>query len=360
MKSTLGGVGLLCLLTTSSWAQSQVTLFGVMDLSLRQVSNSGVASQKSLASGGNSTSRFGVRGSEDLGGGWLAAFHLESAIAADTGVAGQAAPAGQFWDRRATVSLVNKSLGEVRLGRDFVPTYVNWGRFDPFGYVGVASASNFVSGSPVGPIRAAFGTGPNTTVRSSNALQLLLPAGLGGFEGGLMLAPSEGGTAANGQHKVVSARLGYATGPLAVSLATASSENNLTAGERFRDNAAAGSYDLGAVKLHAGWRQFKFTTSKQTNVLLAAIVPLELGQINLSWNRADLDGTVAATDVSANDATQIGLGYVYSLSKRTALYASYARVNNRGAATFTVPGGAPGSTPGGASTGYEGGVRHTF
>ena len=76
------------------------------------------------------------------------------------------------------------SLAEmVRLGRDFVPSYTNWSRYDPFAYVGVARTANLVSATPQGPIRAAFGSNANTTVRADNALQVLLPAGLGGLAG---------------------------------------------------------------------------------------------------------------------------------------------------------------------------------
>lgn len=256
MKTAAIPLALAGALAGPAWSQgspqsSTVTLFGVMDLAARSVSNEGRGSIKSLVSGANATSRFGVRGREDLGGGLSASFHLEHGLGADTG---NGASATQFWDRRATVSLASKSLGELRLGRDFVPTYVNWGRYSLFRYVGVAGANNFVSATPVGPIRSAFGTNPNTTVRANNAVQYLLPGGLGGLEGGVMFAAGEGGTVANGFTKVISARLGYVAGPLDASVATATSENNLTASGKFKDNAIVGSYDAGVVKVSAALR----------------------------------------------------------------------------------------------------------
>lgn len=355
-KRLLGVAAATALGSPAVFAQG-VTIAGVADAAVRSVSHGGLGSVKSLASGSNSTSRLIVRGSEDLGDGLSASFHLEHGIALDTG-----APTSttQFWDRRSTVSLASRSLGEVRAGRDFVPSYSSWSRFDPFSYVGVASSSNFVSATPVGPIRSAFSTSPNTTVRSSNAVQFLLPGGLGGLEGGAMVAAGEGGTAANGQHKSIGVRLGYGAGPFVVSLASTTSENNLTTSGKFKDTALGASWDLGVVRLSAAWRQFRQASAKQTNLLLGTIVPVGLGEVKVSWNRVDLSGNVGATVIDANDASQIGLGYVHHLSRRTALYATAARIGNKGAASYTIPGGPAGLPGGGSSTGYEAGLRHTF
>lgn len=348
------------MLAGSAFAQSSVTLFGVMDLAIRSTKNEGVGSQASMISGGNTTSRFGFRGTEDLGAGLSAGFWLESLVAGDTGVGGSSVPAAQLFDRRSTVSLVSKSVGELRVGRDFVPTYTNWGRFDPFSYVGVGSANNLVAATQVGPIRSAFSTSPNVLVRSSNAVQYLLPANSLGLEGGVMFAPDEGGAAANGQHKHFGARLGYAAGPLLVSGASAITKNNLTAGQKFKDSAIGAAYNFGVVKLSAGLRQFKFQSAKQTNLLVGAVVPLGAGQLNVSWNRANLAGSVGATPIDVNDANQFAVGYVHSLSKRTALYTNFATLSNKGRATFTVPGGPAGMAGGGTSRGVEMGLRHNF
>ncbi len=339
-------------------AQSSVTVFGIVDLAMRDVSNEGLGSDKSLVNGANSTSRLGFRGTEDLGQGLSAGFHLEHGILLDTG---SPASATQFWDRRATVSLVSKSLGEVRLGRDFVPTYSNWGRYDPFSYVGVAGANIFVSATPVGPIRSAFGSGGNTTVRSSNAIQYLLPSDLGGIEGGLMVAAREGGTAANGQHKVLGLRLGFATASYGVSAAHTHSENNLTLAGPIKDSVIGGHATLAGVRLTGAYRNFGYSEAKQSILLLAGVVPLGAsGELKLSWNRADLRGRVGATVIDDNDATQIGVGYVHNLSKRTGLYTTVSRIDNKGTATYVVPGGPSGIAGGGTSTGVEAGVRHSF
>jgi predicted porin len=73
-----------------------------------------------------------------------------------------------------------------------------------------------------------------------------------------------------------------------------------------------------------------------------------------------LSGKVGSTAVDANDATQFGLGYVYNLSKRSAVYASLAQINNDGAARFVISDGAAGIVAGDSSRGYEAGLRHRF
>lgn len=348
---------LLASLSISAQAQSNVTVFGVMDAAVRQTSNTGVATNRSVASGANSTSRLGFRGTEDLGSGMAASFHLEHGLALDSG---SAASSTQFWDRRATVSLSSKTLGEVRLGRDFVPTYVNWGRYDPFSYVGVASASILVANSQTGPIRAAFSTNPNTTVRANSGVQYLLPNNLGGLEGGVMLAPSGGGTLANGANKVIGARLGWANKTFGVAAAATTTENSLTTVGKFKDVNVGGFYDFSVVRLTAAWRRFDYDTSSQTNWLVGATMPLGSGTLKFSWNQASLDGKVGATTLPDNGARVLGLGYVYDFSKRTAAYATVSQVSNDSKSTFVAPGGTSGMAAGGSSRGLEFGVRHNF
>jgi len=339
-------------------AQSSVTLSGVIDGAARSVSNQGRGSLKSLVSGSNATSRLVVRGSEDLGGGLSASFHLEHGLALDTGL-----PTGGFWDRRSTVSLASRAAGELRLGRDYVPSYIGWSRFDPFSHVGVAGSNNFATGTPVGPIRSAFGTTANSTVRASNSIGYFLPSGaggLGGLEGQFMVAAGEGATSANGGHKVTGLRLGWAGGPVAVSAASTRTETEFTASGKFSDTAVGGTYNFGTGRVHLAWRQFKQAASKQTNLMLAGSVAFGATELKASFLQANLAGRVGATVIDANDAEQLGLGAVYNLSRRTALYATVARIDNDGATTFVIPGGPAGLAGGRSSRGYEIGVRHNF
>ncbi len=93
-----------------------------------------------------SSSRLGFRGVEDLGGGLKASFWLEGALAVDTGtqplasIDGGRNNAAGIFQRRATVSLMG-GFGELRLGRDKVPTNLTWDEFDPFRDTGVGRSS---------------------------------------------------------------------------------------------------------------------------------------------------------------------------------------------------------------------------
>ena len=355
MKKTLIALAVLAPWAASSAQTANVTLFGIADGAVRTVRNEGLGTVNSMVSGSNSTSRWGLRGSEDLGSGLRASFWLESGFALDTG-----AIITNLFDRRATVSVSSNKAGELRLGRDFVPSYAGWSRFDPFSYVGVGGSNNFVSATPLGPIRTTFGSSPNTTVRSSNAIQYFLPSGLAGIEGALMYAPDEGGTAANGLHLVKGARLGYVAGPINASIAHTVTSNSLNVGADLKDTAIGVSYDFKVAKLAVAHRQFKMLNAKQANFLLAATVPVGSGEFKASYNRADMKGSVGTTVIDSNDAQQIAVGYVHNLSKRSALYGTYSRVSNKGAATFVVPGGASGIAGGRSSTGIEIGMRHAF
>jgi len=339
----------------SAFAQSSVTLSGIVDVAVRRAEGEGSGSLLSLVSGSNSTSRLAFTGREDLGGGLSAGFHLEHGLLADSGAP---ASAQKFFDRRSTVSLSSTTWGELRLGRDFVPSYTVWSRHDPFAYVGVARSANFVSATPVGPIRAAFGTNPNTTVRSDNAGQYILPAGLGGLEGGLMIAPRENGDVTTGNASLTGVRLGYAGKGFAVSAATTRSENTQTTVSKFQDSVVGAQADFANVKVSAAFRQFKYDQTKQTLALLGAVATWGPHEVKASWVRANMAGRLGATAIDANDADQMGIGYVYNFSKRTAVYTTFARISNDGAARFLVDGPAP--VAGGAAKGFEVGLRHRF
>ncbi|HEY6134993.1 MAG TPA: porin [Rubrivivax sp.] len=342
---------------TPAMAQSAISVSGVADAAVRYVNNEGRDSNWSLVSGGNSTSKLIIRGTEDLGGGLSAGFHLEHGFLINNGAPVQST---QFWDRRSTVSLASKTFGELRGGRDYVPSYLNWNRFDPFAYVGVAGANNLVSNTPQGPIRAAFGTATATTVRTNSAVEWFLPSGWGGLEGQLLATASDNGTTANGVNTVRGGRLGWASGPFVISAARTTTENNLTTDGKFTDDVFAGAYNFGFMRLSVGLRRFEYSSSKQTNLLVGVTAPLGSGELKASINQADFDGSVGATDLSDNGATQYGLGYVYNLSKRTALYGTLSYITNDGAQASTVPGGNSGMAGGGSSKGVEAGLRHNF
>ncbi len=330
---------------TAATAQAQtssVTLFGIVDASLRQVKNGG-DSVSSLASGGINSSRLGVRGVEDLGGGLRAGFWLEHGFNVDTGTQSDG---GRFWNRRSTVSLIG-GFGEIRLGRDFTPIYTGWADFDAFGDNGVGAGGKFSD---------RLGSNVDTLTRSDNQVSYFLPA-LGGVYGQVSVAAGEGATG----RKLTAGRVGYSAGPLNVSVALGRTEVTPIAGEdEHQVIVVGGSYNFGVVRLLASWRSNEFGAGQVDVTSIGATVPLGQGTLRASYTRADGQGrTPAGTAIANNDADQFALGYVHALSKRTSLYATYARVANDGLASYAV--GTPPAIAGGAtSTGYEFGVRHSF
>jgi predicted porin len=110
--------------------------------------------------------------------------------------------------------------------------------------------------------------------------------------------------------------------------------------------------------------QYKFGDGKLSVAHLGALIPVGAGQIRVSYMRADASGrTVTGTSIDADDAAQIALGYVYNLSKRTALYGTAARVDNKGRAAYALqatPALPSPNVQSKDSRGFELGVRHTF
>lgn len=341
--------------STTAFAQSSVTLSGVADAAVRYVTSSGRGHVVSLANGGNSTSRIQLRGVEDLGGGLSASFTLESGINLDNG-----SIAGNFFDRESHVSLNSSTWGSVRLGRDYTSVYRNWGaRYDPFNQVGVGLMGNLYNANTNGPIRAAFGTDPNTLVRASNSVQYFIPPIVRGLEATVMYSFDERQPATAGAHKWVGGRVNYNFGSFAVGAATSQVKNSRTAGEHLTDSSVGAVYNAGGMRLSAVVRQASFLASKQRLTTLGFLYITGPHEFKASYGRMDVSGTVGAASVDANDASQVALGYVYKLSKRTALYATAAQIRNKGQAAQVISGG-PGVTPGTAITGTEFGLRHAF
>lgn len=352
MKRSLIALAVLGGFSGLAAAQSTVTLFGIVDLSAKYVKNDGFSNRKSLANSGINTSRLGFRGVEDLGGGLRAGFWIEGGMTADDGTAG-----GQNWQRRSTASLLG-GFGEVRLGRDYTPTFWNYTIFDPFGTNGVGAITNIA--------RFSAANGPGTVsqltfVRANNSIGYFLPTNIGGIYGQAMAAAGEG---APGRY--LGGRIGWAGGPFNVAVAYGEQETNAAGTLEYKTANIAGSWNFGFATLMLQFADQRNDLAvggdqKERLWLVGAIVPLGQGELRASYGRSDASG--GAAGFSSNDANQIAVGYVYNLSKRTALYATGSRIDNKGAQGFSVATGSSspgGPTAGGKSTGFEGGLRHSF
>jgi predicted porin len=370
MKKSLLALAVLGAFAGVASAQSSVTLFGVVDQSVNSIKN-GNTTIKSLNSNLLNSNRLGFRGTEDLGGGLTAGFWLEAALNTDTGAAGNNSSftaAGQFFDRRSTLSLAG-GFGEIRLGRDYTPTFNVVSTSDVYGANGFGNGSNLyipavnsrsiLQQGQTATTPAVVGVG--TLVRADNAVSYFLPSGLGGLYGQVQIAAGEGTpkaatatAAAVPSNKYRGGRLGYAAGPLDVS--TAISQTTLGSSDKFKVFNFGGSFDLGVAKVFGFWNQYKWANTKYTVYELSTSVPLGQGEFRASYAKGKVSD-------SSTGASLIGLEYIYNLSKRTALYTQYGRLSNKGGANLSLGGvtSAVDVTNGGfTSTGYGAGVRHSF
>jgi predicted porin len=369
MKKSLIALAVLAAAGTAS-AQSSVTLFGVVDAAIQHVSNSGGASGTRMVQGQNTRSNFGLRGTEDLGGGMAASFWLEADVAVDDGTGGatntnnQSTGAaggvtGLTFDARSTVSL-SGGWGELRLGRDYTPGFRSISAFDPFGTRGSGTNEILNANSNAGLMANGF-----TNTRASNSIGYFLPT-MGGVYGEFKYwlgenasnAVGAAGTAAAGLNTSKDGRggglrVGYASGPFNV--AGSWNRTHFATGN-FTEANIGGSWDFGMAKVMGVVERDKNGTTTGKGWELGTIVPVGAGDIKASYARYRTDATAANPTVK-----KLSLGYVHNLSKRTALYVTYARLSNSGGAALSVQNGVFGN-PGinQKSTGYDLGLKHSF
>jgi predicted porin len=369
-KSLMAFAGVAVLSAGPALAQSSVTLFGVADVTLK-IGHGSAANVTALGSGGNSTSRIGFRGTEDLGGGMAAGFWLEAGQQMDNGsftatntnnqATGAAGSGGMTFNRRSTVSL-SAGFGEFRLGRDLAVTYRNVGDFDPWGDVGV--------GGTILDSAMSFST-ITRGVRVSNSINYFLPANLGGFygQGQYYMGENAADTVVGGVVTVGKkdgtgggARLGYAQGPINVALAFGTTKYvsvSPTTGDLTTVNLG-GSYDFGVAKLIGLYNTDEVKaatrTQKGTGYLLGVSAPMGAGELRASYSSYKRKEGLATGDKQAN---KLALGYVHNLSKRTALYTTAAFVRNKNGSGIALN-SATLTSANDNSSGLDIGLRHSF
>jgi predicted porin len=310
MKKSLVALAVLAA-SGAAMAQSSVTLFGVVDAAYA-VGNGSISDKTQLRNSGYNSSRLGFRGVEDLGGGMKASFWLEAGVNNDDGT-GSASSAlnqaqtaanvgtqGLTFNRRSTVSLEG-SMGELRLGRDYTPHFWSETAFDPFGTNGV------------GTNVAAF-KGGLTGIRASNSIGYLSPS-MGGVKLWVQTYMGENASTAAKVGNGNSYRITFDQGKF--SAAYAGSKTTTAAGVTNDTSNMAASYDLGVAKLMAQSNSTKITgLADLKGSLIGALVPMAGGTFRISSAQSDRAG---------NKQKQTSVGFVQPMSKRTDLYATYAR-----------------------------------
>lgn len=361
-------------------------MFGGLDINYRSV-HSGDNRFSGIGTDGSYSSRIGIRGTEDLGSGLKANFHLEGAVAPDTGLG--ASSGGLNFQRRSVVG-VEGGFGSIVLGRDYTPLFGVSGVVDPFVTNGVGSSYNLLNNvvsTAVTTVPTTFRTsqsqasgsasstfagtvwGDPSAIRMSNAIGYTSPA-LSGFSVAAMYSFGNENTAsARAAGTGASARLTYAQGPLAISFGSQAVKGGEigtssvpgTDKQKWITNFLGAAYDFGILKLSAGYKIDMLTSDATLSDRLKGTIVAVTAPVGPVVLRASYVERRLGDNKIGN---QGAVGASYDLSKRTALYANYADLDNEAGYGMSVygtsGGGAPMSTPGGRSRGLEMGVRHIF
>ena len=355
-KKTKGAGWLLGVMAAAcsqlAYAQSSVTLYGTIDTGLTYVSNQQVStsggqvagkSSVSMTTGNLAPASFGIRGTEDLGGGTSAIFNLQNYYLSNNGAMFQA---NNLFDAGATVGLKSDTWGQLTLGRQF-DSYTN------------ALAPFAVSNNWAGPFGAHFGDidNLNAAFNLNNSIQYSSPAFHGlSLSGTFSLGGQPGAFATN---RAWAMGASYTDGALSLGAGYLSLRNPLTAAlggssgyigelscgqsassycelhdaDELRTFGLGGNYTVGNLTISGtltramllGSRYLISTGGPVSGVRfdtaelggLYSVTPgLQVG-LAYSYTRAKIQALDSNTNIN-----KISLGGIYSLSKRTQLYAT--------------------------------------
>lgn len=347
MKKSLLAMAVLASFAGAAQAQSNVTIYGLVDMALqRQDLGEAAGPTTALDSGIQSGSRLGFKGSEDLGGGLKANFQLEMGINIDEG---RSAQGGRAFGRQAWVGL-SGDFGSVSMGRQYTPSFIAIDNVDPFG-TGLTSGTAGSGTSTFGAASFFHGTGRvnNSVSYSSNSM--------GGFSANAFYGLGEvAGNMAAGRFMDLSGA--YTDGPLFATLAY-TSEQNAAGNDATKKLFLAGTYNFGMMTAHGAFSTIKNDTSTlDVRVwMLGASIPVGAGSIIADYISHDVRNSANA------NAKHIAFGYTYALSKRTNLYSSISRTANDAGSNIGSDDSGPGFHPvaGGASVKmFNLGIRHKF
>jgi predicted porin len=319
---TLVATAVMGLLSSAAMAQSSVTLYGIVDAAVVLTTNQTGGSKFAVDAGQLASSRWGMKGSEDLGGGLKANFALESALFNDSGNVASA-----LFDRQSTVGL-SGGFGSVNLGRQNILGVDSIGMADPIGLAHAGSNPNVAfSALNAGSLYGDFGTnGPSVAaLRQNNSIRYMTPL-MSGFGGALMYGFGEqpGSTSARSYAGIS----GYYTdGKSGAALAYAQLKNQA-------DNSTLTLWGGGAkyainnkFELRATYAQNEVdTTTRKIAVAGLGVNYTVMPELTLTGAYYN---TKRSGDISGKADQFVALGK-YALSKRTILYASltYAKAGS--------------------------------
>ena len=366
MKKTLLAIAALAA-TSGAFAQSSVTLYGVVDASVERVK--GTDGVTRLSSDNLATSRLGFKGTEDLGDNLRANFALETAVKVDTGANGNTAAGNtvRFFDRAAWVGLQG-GFGEVRLGR--IDSSIG----------ALAGDTKILGAQAYDDFKIAKTRAGDSYRRVDNAITYLLPTFLPGLTAQLQYATSVGTPAVAGTEtanvdagKAYGLNIKYLAGPFSAGLGylsakdeTLSIPTSATAvgnvGAKGNATLVFAAYDFGVLKL-TGYYDAESQITGADRLTLAGIrvgVPIT-ANFSVQASLAEASNVARAgalTNSDHDDATIAAIKAVYNLSKRTSVYGIGTNVHNESLSNLGVSGATVAA--GKSSYGLAFGIAHAF
>jgi predicted porin len=372
MKQKLLVVAIGGLFAAAAQAQTSVTLYGIADGDIR-FDHTAIGTLKSVGSGGESGSRWGLRGTEDLGSGLKAFFNFEqgldlsdnSVAQGNTGGVTPTSPVsstgGRLFSRTAVVGLSSSTFGEIKLGRAYTPFYIAWSAIDPMGAGLVGGAQNYSSGNLSRYDNGIYYDTPKFYGLQVSAAYRVGEATTNTDASGARLRGGDSGTVA----------ITYSAGPVLASYSYLNIRNALD-NNTSRVNFAGAAYDFNVLKLHALYfNNRNQTTTKIQAYGVGVTVPISAFTLYGQVARIDNRFKSGGSSVQNDDTTFFGVGADYAFSKRTNVYASWAKNKNKGAAAlalsdasnaglFTTAGATANVTPGFDPWSAQVGIRHRF
>lgn len=327
-------------------AQSSVTVYGLVDAGISFGDGGGSTGRTTrLDSGIGPGSRWGLKGTEDLGEGLSASFTLESGFDSGTGASQQG---GLLFGRQGFFGISSNKGWSLTMGRQLSPSNLAMAAADAMGQTHWGSTSGSGLGTLQSPGAASVqGSGcQGATTRINNSVMGTMSGN--GFTGRLLIGMGDENSRGTG--KVVNPSITYASGPLTLAAAytrirQCAPDIAATADPDWQSEVVlGGAYKLGAASLFAGY--YNFDPSEANKV----VGPTTLLNHKMFWLGAQVPvssvGTIKAQisqlkqEFTGDDGkgTAIGVTYTHSLSKRTTAYVSTAYLKNNDQAKFGLVG----------------------
>lgn len=381
MKKTIFALAALGTLSGVAHAESNVTLYGVLDVAIGGVTSQGntdpnfpatvnpvsanhaTTSVTGMFNGGIQDSRWGLKGAEDLGNGMKAIFTLESGIDLQSGtlnnaIAGQqnttsnsanSSLNGQLFNRQSWVGLTDAKLGTLTFGRSYSPIYDIVVAYDPVQAAQLFSPLGF-SGSYGG------GAGVSEDTRLDNNVKYINKIGDINFGASYKFGGVAGNTTAG---TVYTFSLGYEHGPLGVQATYLGAVDSIKTGGAAANTATATAYNNSGYMIAAKYKlndvanikagYEHYTLSAASDLISTSTMPSVYGVATSSassYTGSDQNVNIyfVGGDYNVTPALNVAAGYYvinlngydtktgvtntfvslladYSLSKRTDVYA---------------------------------------